>query len=309
MKISIIGAGNVGSTLALRILERKLADELILLDIVPGLAKGKARDLYDTSAITASAYKITGSEDYTEIKNSNIVIITAGLARKPGMSRDDLLKKNKEIVEEVTGNIIKFCPRAIIIVVTNPLDIMSYLVYCQSGFESNRVLGMGGVLDSARFSGLIAQEAKVAPSEVKTLVIGSHSDTMVPLPRFSTINGKPLTEILSQEKIDELVEKTRFAGARIVEMLGIGSAYYAPSAAAVSMVENIIKDKNDDIVCASVYLKGQYGLNDLCLGLPVRLGKDGLKEIVELKLNNQERDALLSSAKSIEKILVDFKLR
>ncbi len=308
MKISIIGAGNVGSTLALRVLEGKLADELILLDIVPGLAKGKAQDLYDASAITGSTYKITGSEDYAEIKNSNIVIITAGLARKPGMSRDDLLKKNKEIVEEVTGNIIKFCPQAIILVITNPLDIMSYIVYLKSGFKPNRVLGMGGVLDSARFSGLIAQEAKVTPSEVKSLVIGSHSDTMVPLPRFSTIKGKPLDEILSQKKINELVEKTRTAGAKIVEMLGSGSAYYAPSAAAVSMVENIIKDKND-IICASVYLNGQYGLNDICLGLPVRLGKDGLKEIVELKLNNQERDALLSSAKGVDKILADFKLR
>lgn len=307
MKISIIGAGNVGSTLALRILERKLAD-IVLLDIVPGLAKGKAQDLYDASALTSSAYKIMGTEDYSQIKNSEIVVITAGLARKPGMSRDDLLKKNKEIVETVTENVVNFCPNSIIIIVTNPLDIMSYIIYRKSGFKSNRVLGMGGVLDSARFSGFIAQELKVMPSEVKTVVMGSHSDTMLPLPRFSSVKGKPLTEILSRDKINKLIEQTRRAGAKIVELLGNGSAYYAPSAAAVAMIENIVRDKND-IICASVYLTGQYGFNDIFLGVPVRLGKDGLEEIVKLELNQEEKEAFLTSAKSVEKILVDFKLR
>lgn len=307
MKISIIGAGNVGSTLALRVLERKLA-EVVLVDIAPGLAQGKVQDLYDSSALTASNFKILGTENYAEIKDSNIVIITAGLPRQPGMSRDDLLKKNKEIVEAVTEKIIKFCPNSIIIIITNPLDVMSYIVYRKSGFKSNRVLGMGGGLDSARFSGFIAQELKIAPAEVKTLVIGGHNDTMLPLPRFSTVKGRLLTEILSPDKINSLIMKTRKAGARIVELLGSGSAYYAPSAAILSMVEHIINDK-DEIISASVYLTGQYGFNDIFIGVPVRLGSNGLNEIVELELSQEEKELFQCSVKSIDKILTDFKLK
>lgn len=307
MKISIIGAGNVGSTLALRVLERKLA-EVVLLDIVPGLAKGKTQDLYHASAVTSSSHMIIGTEDYADIKNSDIVVITAGLARKPGMSRDDLLKKNKEIVEGVTENIIKFSSKAIIIVITNPLDTMSYIAYRKSNFDSKRVLGMGGVLDSARFSGFVAQELNVSPSEVKGLVIGAHNDTMLPLARFSTVKDKPLSEIFSQDKINELIEKTRIAGAKIIELLGSASAYYAPSAAALSMIENIIKDKNE-LISASVYLNGQYGLKDIFIGVPVRLGKNGLKEIVELELSPEEKKTFLASALGIEKILIDFKLK
>lgn len=306
MKISIIGAGNVGSTLALRLLERKLAD-VVLLDVVPGFAKGKAQDLYDASAISGS-HKISGSEDYAESKNSDIVVITAGLARKPGMTRDDLLRKNKEIVEGVTENIIKFSPKALLIVITNPMDIMSYIAYGKSGFDSKKVLGMGGVLDSARFSGFVAQELKVAPSEVKGLVIGAHNDTMLPLARFSTVKGKALSELLPQDKINGLIEKTRTAGARIVELLGSGSAYYAPSGAAATMIENIIKDK-DEMISASVYLNGEYGLKDIYTGVPVRLGKNGLKEIVELDLNTEEKKSFLLSCAGTEKILKDFKLK
>jgi malate dehydrogenase len=307
MKISIIGAGNVGSTLALRLLESNLAD-VVLLDIVPGLAKGKAQDLYDSSAITSRSHQIIGTEDYTHIKNSDIVVITAGLARKPEMSRDDLLKKNKDIVESVTENIIKFSPKAIIIIITNPLDTMSYITYRKGNFDSKRVLGMGGILDSARFSGLVAQELNISPAEIKSLVIGAHNDTMLPLARFSTVKGKALSEILPQDKIKELIEKTRMAGAKIVELLGSGSAYYAPSAAAFSMIENIIKDKNE-LISASVYLNGQYGLRDIFIGVPVRLGKSGLKEIVELELTAEEKKSFLASAQATEKILIDFKLK
>lgn len=306
MKISIIGAGNVGSTLALRLLEHELAD-LVLLDVVPGLAKGKAQDLYDSSAITGS-YKIIGTEDYAESKNSDIVVITAGLARKPGMTRDDLLRKNKEIVEGITEKVIQFSPQAIIILVTNPMDIMSYVAYRKSGFNSKKVLGMGGVLDSARFSGFVAQELKVAPNEVKGLVIGAHNDTMLPLARFSTVKGIALSELLPEDKINSLIEKTRTAGAKIVELLGSGSAYYAPTAATVTMIENIVKDK-DEIISASVYLNGEYGVQDIYTGVPVRLGKSGLKEIVQLDLNQAEKDNFLASALGTEKILKDFKLK
>lgn len=306
MKISIIGAGNVGSTLALRLLEHELAD-LVLLDVVPGLAKGKAQDLYDASAITGS-YKIIGTEDYAESKNSDIVVITAGLARKPGMTRDDLLRKNKEIVEGITEKVIQFSPQAIIILVTNPMDIMSYVAYRKSGFNSKKVLGMGGVLDSARFSGFVAQELKVAPNEVKGLVIGAHNDTMLPLARFSTVKGIALSELLPEDKINSLIEKTRTAGAKIVELLGSGSAYYAPTAATVTMIENIVKDK-DEIISASVYLNGEYGVQDIYTSVPVRLGKSGLKEIVQLDLNQAEKDNFLASALGTEKILKDFKLK
>lgn len=301
MKVSIIGAGNVGTTLAKRIIENDLAD-VVLVDIVKGMAEGKCLDLLQAAPIIKHDKTCIGTDDYQHTKNSDIVVITAGFPRKPGMTREDLIEKNGKVVKEIAKKIKQFSPNATIIMVTNPLDVMTYLVYKESGFKPKKVMGMAGVLDSSRFSHFIADELKVSASTIETIVLGSHGDTMVPLLSHTKIEGKPLLSTLSLEKIDELVKKTRGAGAQIVSLLGTGSAYYAPSAACFLMVRAIIKNEKR-LLPVSTYLNGEYGLKGLCLGVPVKLGNNGIEEIIELKITEEEKKALHKSADAIKKLV------
>lgn len=301
MKVSVIGAGNVGATLAKRIVENDLAD-VVLVDVVKGLAEGKSLDMCQASPITGHAKTICGTEDYKYTKDSGVVVVTAGLARKPGMTREDLMFKNAAIVSDITKKVTQFSPNAIIIMVTNPLDAMTCVAYKESGFGAKRVMGMAGVLDSSRFAHFIARELNVPASIVETVVLGGHGDTMVPLLSQTKISGRPLFKFLSLSKIHELVDKTRKAGAEIVSLLGSGSAYYAPSAASFLMVRAIIKDEKK-VLAASVWLEGEYGLRDLCLGMPVRLGGGGIEEIVKLDITEEEKKALLKSAKKTKELI------
>ena len=303
--ISIIGAGQVGSTLAFLVLEKGLGD-VVLIDCIEGLAKGKALDIMQAGALAGFENSVAGYDDYSRLKNSDIVVITAGQARKPGMSRLDLLRKNSEIVGSVVKGIARFAPEAVILVVTNPLDVMTYLAYKMSGFEPNRVLGQAGVLDSARLKYFLAQECGVAPREISTMILGGHGDSMVPIISQTTVSGKPLIEVLSEEAIERVVEKTRGGGAEVVSLLKTGSAYYAPATATLTMLDAIVKD-TDALLPTSAYLSGEYGLEDIYVGVPVRLGKDGVKEIVEIDLTDKEREALHKSAaiyrKSLNEVL------
>lgn len=297
MKVSVIGAGQVGSTVAMRIAESDLAD-VTLVDIVEGLATGKALDLQQAASIVGHGRKIVGTEDYAELEGSDVVVCACGLARKPGMSREGLLKDNARTVKEVVGQIVRYSPETIILMVTNPLDPMTYLAYKVSGFGSKRVFGMSGILDSARFSSFIACELKVPVADVEAIVLGGHGDSMIPLPRHSTVRGRPLTELLPNARIDSLVERTKRAGGEIVRFLGTGSAYFAPSASIYAMARAIILDERK-VFPASVYLEGQYGLSDIYLGVPARIGKAGVEEIIELDLDPTELDALVRSAEAI----------
>lgn len=297
MKISIIGAGNVGGLTAMRILEEGIAD-VVLVDVIKGLSQAKALDLDDARHTTGHNSCIEGTEDISKIKGSDIVVVTAGLARRPGMSREDLLKKNYSILKEVSKSIKNFAANAIIIVVSNPVDIMTYVLLKETGFERSRVLGMGSSLDSSRFNNLISKKLNLPCSKIKTLVMGSHGQTMILLPRFSSVDGKPLEEILKKQEVDELVELTKNRGAQIVSLFGSGSAYFAPSAAILEIVKIIINNLDRQIPL-SVYLEGEYGLSDVCIGVPVRLNRDGIKEMIELDLNQQEKEQFLKSAKSI----------
>ncbi len=293
-KIAIIGAGQVGSTLAFLVLEKELGD-VVLVDCVEGLAEGKALDIMQAGALAGLENGVAGYDDYSRLKNSDIVVVTAGQARKPGMSRLDLLRKNSEIVSSVVKEIARFAPEAVILVVTNPLDVMTYLAYKMSGFEPNRVLGQAGVLDSARLKYFLARECGVAPREISTMILGGHGDSMVPIISQTTVSGKPLIEVLSEEAIEMVVEKTRSGGAEIVSFLKTGSAYYAPATATLTMLDAIVKDSNA-LLPASACLSGEYGLEDIYVGVPVRLGKGGVKEIVEIDLTDKEREALHKSA-------------
>ncbi len=297
MKIAIIGAGQVGATTAHRIAEKGLGD-IVLMDIVDSV-KGKALDLLESAPIECHDCSIIGSTDYEEIKGANIVIITAGLPRQPGMSREDLLKKNKEIVKQAAENIKKFAPNSIVIVVTNPLDVMSYIVLKTTGFEPSKVMGMAGILDSARFRTFIAEELDVSKRDIHALVLGSHGDSMVPIPEYTTVSGIPVTELLSKKKIDELIKRTRDGGAEIVNYLKTGSAYYAPSAAIVEMVEAIVTDSKR-IFPVSAYLNGEYGYKDLYIGVPAKLGSGGIENIYELKLSKDVKEQLDKSAQAIK---------
>ncbi len=304
--ISIIGAGQVGATLAFLTLERKLGN-VILIDYVEGLAKGKALDIMQAGALAGfEKNSIVGTDDYSEIKNSKIVVITAGLPRKPGMSRLDLLKKNSEIVSSVVKEIATYAPESIILVVTNPLDVMTYLAYKKSNFKPNCVLGQAGVLDTARLKYFIAQECKVPPQEISTIILGGHGNSMVPIISKTTVSGKPLVEVLSRETIERVIEKTRSGGAEIVSLLKTGSAYYAPAGATLMMLDAMVKDTNS-LLPASAYLNGEYGLKDIYVGVPVRLGKKGVREVVEISLTDKEKEALHKSAaiyrQSIKEIL------
>ena len=295
MKIGIIGAGNVGGTLAMRVLEKGLG-EVVLLDVAKGIAQGKALDMNEAGPVIGYEPRILGTDDYEALKGADIVVITAGFPRMPGMTREELLAKNLDIVYGVTREIVRVSPRAIIIVVTNPLDLMIYAAYKISNFLSKRVIGMGGVLDGTRFAYFIAEKLNVSINNINPMVIGSHSDSMIVLPRFTTVSGKPLPELLGAEDIKKLVERTRHGGAEVVKLLKTGSSFYASSAAILKIIETIIHDKQDVLPC-SVFLNGEYGIKGVCIGVPARICRDGVKEIVELKLDDKELEALRISAK------------
>lgn len=297
LKVAVIGAGQVGGTCAQRIVEKKLAD-VVLVDISDGLAKGKALDLGQAASIEGYNFKIEGGTDYSLIKGSGVVIVTAGLARKPGMTREDLLTKNANIVRGIIESVRKYCPDSIIIMVTNPLDIMTYLAYKASGFNSRNVFGMAGVLDTARFKFFIAERLNVLPSEIEAMVLGGHGDSMVPLIGYTKVNGRPVTELLPKDELEGIVQRTRDGGAEIVSLLKTGSAYYAPSSAVCDMLDSVLKDKKG-LLPVSVYLDGEYGLKDIYCGVPAKLGKDGIEEIVELELSGEELQALHKSAAQV----------
>ncbi|RLB80197.1 MAG: malate dehydrogenase [Deltaproteobacteria bacterium] len=299
-KVTVIGAGNVGATVAQRLAEKELCD-VVLIDIIEGLPHGKALDLAEAAPIEKHDARLTGSNDYAASANSDIIIITAGIPRKPGMSRDDLLNINAGIMNTVAREVAKQSPEAVIIVVSNPLDAMCHVAYETSGFPKNRVIGMAGVLDSARFRSFIAMELNVSVENTTAFVLGGHGDTMVPLPRYSTVAGIPITELLSKERIDALVERTANGGAEIVGLLKTGSAFYAPASAAVEMAESILKDKKKILPCAA-YLEGEYGFNELFIGVPVKLGANGVEEIIEITLTAEEKAALEKSADAVREL-------
>jgi malate dehydrogenase len=300
-KVSIIGAGNVGATCAFRIAENGYAD-IVLLDIIEGLPQGKGLDMLEATPIIDSDVKIMGTNDYEETADSDIVVITSGVSRKPGMSRDDLVLTNMKIVQEVTEKVIQYSPNCIIIVVTNPLDAMTQLALHISKFPRNRVFGQSGILDSARFRTFIAQELDVSVKDVATCVLGGHGDTMVPIIRLCTVGGVPITELLPKEKIDSLVERTVKGGGEIVSLLKTGSAFYAPAAATAQMVDTIILDKKEILPCAA-YLEGEYGINGVVVGVPVELGKKGIERIIELELTPEEDAALKKSANAVRELV------
>ncbi len=300
-KVTVVGAGNVGATAAQRIAEKELAD-VVLIDIVDGVPQGKALDLNEAAPIEKHDAFLIGTNVYEETKNSEIVIITAGIPRKPGMSRDDLISTNAGIMKSVTKQIVKQSPDAVLIIVSNPLDAMCHVAFDASGFPKNRVIGMAGVLDSARFRAFIAMELGVSVENTHAFVLGGHGDTMVPLPRYSTVAGIPITELLSKERIDALVKRTRNGGAEIVSLLKTGSAYYAPASAAVEMAEAILKDKKKILPCAA-YLEGEYNISGLFIGVPVKLGKNGIEEIIEITLTEEEQKALNHSADAVKDLV------
>lgn len=297
-KVSIIGAGNVGSTAALHIAMLNIA-EVVLVDIVEGVPQGKALDIEESGSVHGFDTKLRGSNDYNAIKDSEVVVVTAGLARKPGMSRDDLLQKNLEIMRTISENIRHEAPSSIVIVVTNPLDAMAYAVHKFTGFDSSRVIGMAGVLDTARFKSFIAMDLDVHVKDIQSLVLGGHGDTMVPLPEYTTVSGVPLAQLMDEKRINELIERTKSGGAEIVSLLKTGSAYYAPGAAAAQMVESIIFDKKMVLPC-SVSLNGEYGLKALFFGVPVILGKNGVERVIQLDLNDKAQAQIAISAKSVQ---------
>ena len=296
-KVTVVGSGNVGATVAQYVAENDLAD-VVLVDVLEGVPLGKALDLYEASPLHGHDRKLIGSQTYDETKGSDIVVITAGIARKPGMSRDDLLKTNASIVQSVATQAVKQSPDAIFIIVTNPLDVMTYLAWKTTKLPSQRVIGMAGVLDSARFQSFISEALHVSTEDVRCMVLGGHGDLMVPIARYATVNGVPLTELLDADKIEALAKRTREGGAEVVALLKSGSAFYAPGASVALMVEAILRDKRRLLPCA-VLPEGHYGLKDLYVGLPAILGKNGVEKIVELKLAADETEALKKSASSI----------
>ncbi len=297
-KITVVGAGNVGATAAQRLAEMELAREVVLIDVVDGIPEGKALDQWESAPVEGFDTRVTGSTGYDAAAGSEIFIVTAGIARKPGMSRDDLLKTNAGIVSAVSREIARVAPDSIIIMVSNPLDVMSYVAMKASGFPKERVIGMAGVLDTARYRSFIAMELDCSVEDIQALVLGGHGDTMVPLVSYTTVSGIPLTQLLSRDRIDALIERTRNGGAEIVGFLKTGSAYYAPSSAAVQMAEAIAKDKRRILPCAA-YLEGEYGEDGIFLGVPCKLGAGGLREILEVELTEAERAELAESARSV----------
>jgi len=300
-KVTVVGAGNVGANCALRIADKELAD-VVLVDVVEGVPQGKGLDILQSGPVQGYDVMITGANDYEPTANSDIVIITAGFPRKPGMSRDDLLLANYDVVRTATEQAAKYSPNCILIVVTNPLDAMAQAAYWVSKFSKNRVIGMAGILDSARFRTFIAQELNVSVENVTAVVMGGHGDTMVPLVRLSGVSGIPLTELMDAATLDKIVTRTRNGGAEIVKYLKTGSAYYAPSAAAVEMAEAILKDKKKVLPCAA-YLEGEYGIKGLFVGVPVKLGARGIEQIYEIKLTDEENAMLKKSADSVQELI------
>ncbi|HET8911167.1 MAG TPA: malate dehydrogenase [Ktedonobacteraceae bacterium] len=301
-KITVVGAGFVGSTLVQRLAERDYAD-VVMFDIVPNMPQGKALDLLQAGPVLGYDSLVTGTNNYADTANSDLVVITSGFPRKPGMTRDDLVKKNQEIVTQVTEQVVKYSPNAILIVVTNPLDAMAHIAHHVSGFPRERVIGMAGVLDTARFRTFIAQEVNASVRDVQAYVLGGHGDTMVPLARMCTVAGVPISQLISAERIEQIVQRTRDGGAEIVKLLGTGSAYFAPSASVLQMVDSILLDKKMIMPCA-VYLQGEYGLNNLFVGVPAKLGAKGVEQVIEIELDENER-ALLNKSAAAVKELVD----
>jgi malate dehydrogenase len=299
-KVTIVGSGNVGATAAHWIASKELAD-VVLIDIIEGVPQGKGLDLLEAMPIEKRDAHVIGTNDYAETANSDIVVITAGIPRKPGMSRDDLLNTNHKIMKDVVGKVVQYSPNCILIVVSNPLDAMAQAAYKMSGFPRERVIGMAGVLDSSRFRAFIAEELKVSVENVTAFVLGGHGDTMVPLPRYSTVAGIPITELMDKATLDRLVQRTRDGGAEIVKYLKTGSAYYAPSAAVTEMVEAILKDKKKILPCAA-FLDGEYGIKGLFVGVPVKLGAKGIEQIIEIKLTAEEKAGLDKSAGSVKEL-------
>lgn len=301
-KVSVIGAGNVGATIA-ELLARDGVADVVLFDIVEGIPQGKAIDILQACPIWGSPVNVKGTNDYSDTASSDVIVITAGFPRKPGMSRDDLLQANAKVVSEVTKNVAKFSPEAIIIVVTNPMDVMTQLSMRVSNFEHERVIGMGGILDSARFRAFISLELKVSPQDIEAIVMGGHGDFMVPLPRFTTINGIPITKLLPEDVIKGIIDRTRHGGAEIVSLLKSGSAYYAPAAATCQMIKAIINDEKRMLPC-SAYLNGEYGVKGLYSGIPVILGNNGVEKIIELDLTEDEKVSFERSVQAV-RLLVD----
>ena len=301
-RITVVGAGHVGATCAQRLAEKELAREIVLIDIIEGIPQGKGLDQWESAPIEGFDTHVVGTNDYEEAADSDIFIVTAGIARKPGMSRDDLLKTNAGIVESVSKEIARVAPESIIIMVSNPLDVMSYVAMKTTGFPRERVIGMAGVLDTARYRSFISLELGVSVEDIQALVLGGHGDTMVPLVSYTTIAGIPLTQFLGSERIEALLERTRKGGAEIVGYLKTGSAYYAPSAAAVQMAEAIVKDKRRILPCAA-YLEGEYGHEGIFLGVPCQLGEGGLQRIIEVELTENEAAALANSARAVHETI------
>jgi malate dehydrogenase len=302
MKVTVVGAGNVGATCADVIARKEFVHEVVLLDIKEGISEGKSLDIWQTAPINLYDTRMIGStNDYSRTKDSEVVVITSGLPRKPGMSRDDLIATNAGIVRSVTENIVKYSPNCIIIVVSNPLDVMTYCAFLTAKFESSRVFGMAGILDTARYRAFLAEALETSPKDIQAVLLGGHGDTMVPLPRYTTVAGIPVNELISAEKLDAIVERTKKGGGELVNLMGT-SAWYAPGAAAAQMVEAVVKDSKRIFPCCAM-LNGQYGLKDIYLGVPVKLGKNGIEEIIELKLNKDEYALLHSSAKSVKEVM------
>ncbi len=304
-KVTVVGAGNVGASTAQRLVNQELAD-VVLVDVVEGMPQGKALDLSQAGPIEDYDCQLVGANSYDSTEGSDIVVITAGLPRRPGMSRDDLLLKNAAIVKEVTQQAVRRSPDAIIIVISNPLDAMCHLVHAVSGFSRQRVVGMAGILDSARLRTFIAQELKVSVENTHAFVLGGHGNTMIPLPRYSTVAGIPITELLPQDRLEALVHRTRDGGAEIVQLLKQGSAYYAPSSAVVEMVGAILRDKKKILPCTTL-LQGEYGINDLFVGVPIKLGCDGVEEILQINLTTEEKASLQRSAAAVQELVDSLK--
>ncbi|HOK50386.1 MAG: malate dehydrogenase [Bacteroidales bacterium] len=303
MKVSVIGAGNVGATVAQSLATREVADQIVLVDIKQGVAEGKSLDMWQTAPINYYDSRIFGvTDDYQATKDSEVVVITSGVPRKPGMSRDDLISVNAGIVKEVTEKVVKTSPAAKIVVVSNPLDVMTYVAYRASGFEAHRVMGMAGILDTARYKAFLADALNCSPKDIQALLLGGHGDTMVPLPRYTTVAGIPVTQLIGKEQLDQIIKRTQNGGGEIVSLLGT-SAWYAPGAAAAQMVEAIVRDQKRIFPCCAM-LNGQYGYKDIFVGVPVKLGKNGIEQVIEIELNSEERTLFDNSVQAV-KSLVD----
>ena len=302
MKVTVVGAGNVGATCADVLAQREVCNDVVLVDIKEGLSEGKALDIFQKSPINLYDTKTIGStNDYSLTENSDVVVITSGLPRKPGMSRDDLIGTNAKIVESVTQNIIKYSPNSIIIIVSNPLDVMTYQAHITSNFDRNRVMGMAGILDTARYRAFIADELNISPKDIQAVLLGGHGDTMVPLPRYTTVSGIPVTELINEKKLDDIIERTKFGGGELVKLMGT-SAWYAPGAAAAQMVESIVKNQKR-IFPVCVKLEGEYNIDDCYLGVPVILGSNGIEKVIELDLNSNERTLLEESRSHVKEVM------